>query len=367
MSRMTPLEALRSAAHLPLGMWQAQYPGFRAMGVLCSYVPAEILHAAGFTPVRLRGTSSQLRRADSHLPSYTCALCRGALDQMLAGDLDLLAGAAFAHTCDTMQALADLWRVCSGAPQCVVTAMLPASLDGPSSRAYLVAELVRFRQRLEELGGRSIRDEDLLASIDLYDETRRLVLHLTSLRQRLAAGDFYAILDAAQTMPRSLFNPLLSSLLQELATAPVRAGGPRLFLAGAVLDDPGLTTMIEELGGQVVGDDLCSGSRHFFGQVGRSGDPIASLADYSLGRPPCPSKLNRSLDPARALLEQVRATSADGLVFFLEKSCEPHAFQVALLRPALEQAGIPCLHLEMEQTPNTEGLRTRLQAFLETL
>jgi benzoyl-CoA reductase/2-hydroxyglutaryl-CoA dehydratase subunit BcrC/BadD/HgdB len=67
------------------------------------------------------------------------------------------------------------------------------------------------------------------------------------------------------------------------------------------------------------------------------------------------------------LLELVRRARADGVVFVLEKFCEPHAFDYALIRPILDQAGVPYLLLEMEQTPSLEALRTRLQAFVEIL
>jgi benzoyl-CoA reductase/2-hydroxyglutaryl-CoA dehydratase subunit BcrC/BadD/HgdB len=55
------------------------------------------------------------------------------------------------------------------------------------------------------------------------------------------------------------------------------------------------------------------------------------------------------------------------VVFALEKFCEPHAFDYALIRPALDQAAVPNLLLEMEQVPSLEALRTRLQAFVEML
>jgi benzoyl-CoA reductase subunit C len=175
------------------------------------------------------------------------------------------------------------------------------------------------------------------------------------------------VLDAAQVMPREVFNPLLAELLVQLEGAPVRAGGPRLFLVGAVLDEPGLLDLIEEQGARVVGDDLCSGSRHFHDQVGAKGDPIAALADHYLRRPPCPTKLHPDHDPGRYLLDQARGAGANGVVFAIEKFCEPHAFDYALVSPALDEAGIPHLLLEMEQTPSLEALRTRLQAFVEML
>jgi len=99
--------------------------------------------------------------------------------------------------------------------------------------------------------------------------------------------------------------------------------------------------------------------------VGTVGDPIDNLADYFLRRPPCPTKFHPAHDPGRHLLDQVRQARAGGVVFVLEKFCEPHAFDYALVRPALNDAGMPHLLLEMEHTPSLEALRTRLQAFVE--
>lgn len=361
------LANLVEAARAPLRAWPDRYDGFRAMGYLCSYVPAEMIHAAGFVPLRVRGTSAPLRHADAHLQSFTCALCRSSLDQVLNGELSFLAGAVFAHTCDAMQALADLWRMNSPASYFVDTVMQPANLGTPAARSFLIAELARFRERLAAFSGQSVGDAALQASIDLYDETRALVERLQALRERLAVSEFYAVLDAAQVMPRNLFNPLLAKLLDQLADSSAQTGGPRLFLAGAVLDEPRLLDLVEDLGAQVGGDDLCSGSRHFQSVVGAQGEPLAALADYFLRRPPCPTKLHPDHNPGRSLVERAKESEADGVVFVIEKFCEPHAFDFAMICPTLDEAGLPYLLLEMEQTPSLEALRTRLQAFVEML
>jgi bzd-type benzoyl-CoA reductase N subunit len=367
MSESRALSKLLDTARAPLSDWPAQYPGHRAMGYLCSYVSEEIIHAAGYAPLRLRGTSAPLQHVDAHLQSFACALCRSTVDQVLGGDLDFLAGTIFAHTCDTMQAQADLWRMNTGESCLVDTVMQPANLGAAPARPYLIAELSRFRERLASFSGQPITEEALWASIALYDESRRLVERLQETRARLSAPQFYAILDAAQVMPRELFNPLLANVLDGLRDAPIDAGGPRLFLVGAVLDEPRVLDLIEETGAHVVGDDLCSGSRHFCGRVGTGGDAMSDLADYYLRRPPCPTKYHPGHVPGRYVLEQARLAEADGVVFVLEKFCEPHAFDYALVQPELDDAGLPHLLLEMEQTPSLEALRTRLQAFVEML
>jgi benzoyl-CoA reductase/2-hydroxyglutaryl-CoA dehydratase subunit BcrC/BadD/HgdB len=304
---------------------------------------------------------------DAHLQSYTCALCRSTLDQALNGDLGFLEGAVFAHTCDAMQALADLWRIRSDETLYVDTVMQPTNLGSPSALPYLVAELERFRERLAAFVGRPITDDDLRSSIALYDNTRRLVQALQSLRDRLSAPQFFSILDVAQTMPREILNPLLVEVLVALESVSSQGDGARVFLVGAVLDEPRLLDLIAVHGAQVAADDLCSGSRHFLQRVGTEVEPIRALAEYYLRRRPCPTKYHPAHDPGHSLLDQVRQSGADGVIFVLEKFCEPHAFDYALVLPALDRAGVPHLLLEIDHTPSLEALRTRLQAFLEIL
>jgi bcr-type benzoyl-CoA reductase subunit C len=343
------------------------------MGYLCSYVPEEVIHAAGFTPVRVRGTTAPLKWVDAHLQSFTCALCRSSLDQILGGELDFLKGTLFAHTCDAMQAQADLWRINTDGSHFVDTVMQPVNLGSAAAPSYLGAELNRLRERLAAFAGQAISNEDLWASISLYNETRRLVEALQAQRHRLNAAQFYAVMDAAQVMPREEFNPLLAGLLIDLQSASgQREAGPsisapRLFLVGAVLDEPRLLDLVDELGACVAGDDLCSGSRHFLDRVDMQGSPIAGLASYYLRRPPCPTKIHPTHHAGRYLLDQARQVRAQGIVFVIEKFCEPHAFDYALVHPGLDKSGIPHLVLEMEQTPSLEALRTRLQAFVEIL
>ena len=55
-----PWKTLAAVVADPYTGWTARYPGRRAFGVLCTYAPEEILHAAGFVPVRLLPLPSPL-------------------------------------------------------------------------------------------------------------------------------------------------------------------------------------------------------------------------------------------------------------------------------------------------------------------
>jgi bzd-type benzoyl-CoA reductase N subunit len=363
--------------------WPNRYPGQRAMGYFCTYVPEEIIHAAGFVPLRIRSGRETLSRADAHLQSYTCALCRSALDRALRGDLSFLRGVVLPHTCDTLQALADIWQM-SFPDLYVETIVQPVHLSSPSTRPYLIAELQRFRRSLEELINQEITDQAITASIELYNEKRRLLAQLYDLRDRFTAPELFVAAGAGFIMPLEEYNPLLAELVellteQEENIPPSLPGrgwgrvhphkprfkGPGLILVGAILDDPAILSIVEELGARIVGDDLCTGSRYFAQPVEPDSDPIAALADRYLRRLPCPAKYHPDHQPGEHLLKLVSETQADGIVFVLQKFCDPHAFDYAMIEQKLDAAAVPHLRLEMEYAPALDQWRTRLQAFLE--
>ncbi|MFB0536112.1 MAG: 2-hydroxyacyl-CoA dehydratase subunit D [Anaerolineae bacterium] len=355
-----------TASETPHRSWPER--GHQAMGYICTYTPEEIVHSAGFTPVRIRTGPELPAQAEAHLQSFTCALCRSALHQALRGDLAFLSGLVFPHTCDTLQVLADIWR--ENFPDLFVTTVVqPLNLSSPSARPYLMAELQRFRQNLAEFSGQPISDDSLRVSIRLHNETRQLLSQLDSQRSRLTARGFYAVVEASMVMPKEQFNPLAAELVELLSEKAPRQKGPRLVLVGPVLDDPTVLDIIDDLGAYVVSDDLCTGSRYFDQPVAQAeeGDPIEALADRHLKRCPCPTKHSLHFQRGEHLLELIEERKADGLVFTLQKFCDPHAFDYAIVKETLDAAGVPHLLLELEHTPAVGQLRTRLEAFLEML
>ena len=363
----TILDALSEAQEAPYPSWPGGHPGHRAIGYFCTYVPEEIIHAAGFVPLRIRSGSQTPSRSDAHLQSYTCALCRGGLEQGLRGDLGFLHGMVFPHTCDTIQSLVDIWKV-SFPGLYVETIVQPVHLSSPSSRTYLIAELQRFRHSLEEFTGWEISDHGISVSLESYNVKRRLLTRLYDLRDRLTAPELFAATGAGFVLPLPDYIQLTGELVDLVAEEEhLLSKGPGLILVGAVLDDPAILTMVEDLGARIVGDDFCTGSRYFAQLVESDGDPIAALADLYLQRLPCPAKYHPDCEPGAHLLKLFGETKADGIVFILPKFCDPFAFDYVRVKEKLDAAAVPHLFLETEHAPALEQWRTRLQAFLEMI
>ena len=339
------------------------------VGFLTAYVPGELFHAAGFTPVFIFHTPDDYGQARTHVPNFTCWVAGSAFDQALAGKLDGLAGMAFAQTCDTVQGLTDLWR--RHVPHIPLFHFgMPSRLDSPSSRPYLLAELRLLRERIQALIGRPISDDTLQESIALYNRTRALVRRLYARAADFAPPDLYALVQAALQTPQETYNAHVERLLAQPSVPPDESGRERLLrvlLVGSTLADPILFEAIAQAGGRVVGDLLDLGERHFAVDVAEDGEPLAALADRLLALVPTPTKHCSQPTRATHLLSLVQERGAHGVLFARQKFCEPHGFDYVQLANALDRAGVPHLLVELEQASQAGQLRTRVEAFVEML
>jgi len=349
--------------------------GRKVVGTFCSYAPEEIILAAGAHPFRLFGSGEKIHLAEAHLQSYCCSLVRGALEDALGGRLVFLDGVVFPHTCDSIQRLSDIWRL--NVPACFhLDVVLPVKLDTDGAAQYLIDVLNRFRGELGEKLGRSISDDDLRAAIRTMNRIRAALTRIYDLKgerpEILKGSDLYALVRASMIMDRTRAASLLEEVAVEMEkkSASAVAAWPkkRIVLSGGVCNHPDIYTIIEEAGGAVVGDDLCTGSRYFSGLIDEKADPVQAIAGRMLTRVVCPAKHRGLTDRADHLIRLVREQRAQGVIFFLLKFCDPHAFDYPYLKEALDREGIPGMLMEVEDRLPADGqLRTRFEAFVEMI
>lgn len=349
--------------------------GRKVVGTFCSYAPEEIILAAGAHPFRLFGSGEKIRLAEAHLQSYCCSLVRGALEDALAGRVDFLDGVVFPHTCDSIQRLSDIWRI--NVPACFhLDVVLPVKLDTDGARQYMVDVLKRFRRELGEKLGGSISDDDLREAIRIMNRIRAALTRIYDLKgerpEILKGSDLYALVRAAMIMDRTRAAFLLEEVAAEMgikSNSEVAAWPKkRIVLSGGVCNHPDIYTIIEEAGGAVVGDDLCTGSRYLGGLIDEKADPAEAIAERYRQRVVCPAKHRGLSERADHLVRLVREKRAQGVIFFLLKFCDPHAFDYPYLKEALDRMGIPSLLMEVEDRLPAEGqLRTRFETFVEMI
>lgn len=348
--------------------------GKKVFGWLCTYVPEEIIHAAGILPIRITGYSQETELDDGNAYLYVnnCSFSRSCLQLGLRGEYSFLDGVVGGSTCDGARRLFDLWRNYIGTPfHHVLT--VPRKYTDKAHKLYY-SEVMQFTEHLEEFLGFKITDKALYQSIELYNESRKLLRELYALRKLdrppITGAETMEVLDASFRMPKEIYNEWLRDLLKELTTSGnAHKGRARLMLVGSVLTNPEFIKSIEEQGGLVVADELCTSTRYWGDPVVLDGyaSPIEAIARRYLNNFPC-ARMFPSDERFNRIIEFARDFKVDGVISQTIRYCVPYAHDLPLLTGKLNEQGIPTLALDVEYGTSGSGqIRTRVQAFLEML
>lgn len=332
----------------------------------CSYVPEEIILAAGFRPCRFLPESNQ---AEAWIHPNTCGYVKSILAAGLAAGEPRAAGIVIANSCDAMRRLHDLW-----------TAYVPAVpaffLDMPRKRdadsiAFFASELRRLGEWLHTtLPGSAPDKEKLRAAVQTCNQIRAL-MGKVFLGQRDVHADGFGtrVFDLCLAGTRQARSEFVAEIDGFLATVPPKThdtGKRRIVIAGGLVNQRHVVAEIENAGGHVVALDTCIGLRHYQAAVAEDApDLILDLARRYLTKPSCARMegLEERIGGIQSLAEDVQA---DGVVFCSLKFCDPCLYDVPLVRATLRESGIPFLWLEHDYAWSGLGqLRTRIAAFLE--
>jgi benzoyl-CoA reductase subunit C len=357
--------------------WKAAHPGQQAIACFPVYAPLEIIAALDLLPVGLFGAGDRLdlQYADASFGSFICSIVKTTLEMGLTGHFDLFDGFLFSSICDSARNLCYVLKRRLPDRYCEFL-HLPHNPSSPAGVDFLASEYRRLIADLEALSGRRWDDDRLRAEIGEYNQNRRLIRRLYDLRaerpQQVRAQELYLLVRAGATLPVAAHNRLLNEALDEL---PKRAAKPRdsvrVVVEGSFCEQPPLELirLMEEAGCYVVDDDFGLGRRWFEADVPESGDPVRALAESYLERSVYSSVRHDARKPrVEGLMEKVRRSRADAVIFLIAKFCEPAYFDYVLFKRQVEAAGIPHLLLEFEEKLFTfDRARTEVETFVESL
>ena len=159
---------------------------------------------------------------------------------------------------------------------------------------------------------------------------------------------------------------MLEELGQREGISDYRA---RLMIAGGGgCDNPTYFQIMEELGGLIVTDSTCFGSRYFWAPVEIGDDLMLSLARSYLNRPSCVKMVDKVVERNNYIKEMVKEYKVDGVIFQTIRYCQLWGSQQLETRRSMSESNIPLLVLEREYMLGGAGqLKTRVQAFLERI
>jgi benzoyl-CoA reductase/2-hydroxyglutaryl-CoA dehydratase subunit BcrC/BadD/HgdB len=353
------------------------------IGTTCVQVPEEIVLALGARPLRVCGGSSALaQRGAEQLPARTCSLIASALG-MLAEKGAPLGGRELALLVSptTCQSKSKAMQRAEEMGYAVHVLGVPQSNELEADREYFYASVWRLTARLEKTLGRRLDAGKLEAAIRKVNSARAQFRRMQALR----AGPKPVLLgkDALLVSLAYLFDDLdewtaaVSRLNDELegrrpAALEQRWGrAPRVLLAGSPPIFPNLKVplLVERLGGLIVADEVCTSDRLLHDAVAFAephlDDMVPAVADRALRPNTCPFYA-KNTERIRRLLELVRTSKADGIIYQVFSGCQIFDLEQRAVERALSQAGVPMLAVETDYSPDDLGqLTTRVETFLD--
>ncbi len=358
--------------------WKAAAPGRKVVGYMPVYVPREIVHAAGMLPVGILGGGDGLEviHGDAYYQSYICRIPRSTIELGVTGRVDFLDGMLFPSTCDVIRNLSGMWKIMF--PKAYVRYFdVPQNYVDAIGGSYYAHELAELREGLERLGEVRITDDALRASIAIYNENRRFVQAVYDLRARepwrAPATEVYLLMRAGMVLPVEEHSALLREYLDAAAREErPRRDNARVVVTGAFCEQPPLNLIksIELSGCYVVDDDFMLVSRWLQGDVPLDGDPLEQLALAFLHRSVSTAMRYEptQAEKGRFLIDSVRRTGAEGVVFAAPSFCDPALLERPMLHSALQRAGIPFTSFKYaENAGQMQPIREQAGTFADSI
>jgi len=358
--------------------------GGKIVGTLCVMVPLELINAAGAESVRMcSGYYEPVHPANELLgDAGLCPMVKSTLGSKMVSSnplvdlIDLVAGPA---TCDGKMKLAEILE--DWVP--VVMMNIPRVKVGDTSSRLWVKELIYLKNRLEDLTGRRITKSAIRKEIRKWNEANQYWMELLEIRKSektpISGRDAMLVVQATQLDRIDRWNRKMKELLEELRVMQkkgVRAGeegASRILLAGSPMMYPNfkIPTIIEESGGTIVTDELCTGFRLMADPVIMDGMSKKELYEAMAERYffpctcPCFSPNDERL---RRMKESIRVYGIEGVVFHTLRGCHLNNLEATKIELALREMKIPMVKIESEYDEgDIEQVRTRVEAFVEMI
>jgi len=331
------------------------------IGYFSNYIPPELIAAAGFHPLRIIGRFG----AGDGQPMFhsVCSFAQDVLAAARAGEYDLFNRIIFPNSCDSLKALQQVWEDEFRGIPCW-TLRHPLNTDA-SAVNYFAGQLKALDVDLQKTSGRLPSENTLRDVILEYNGIRGLIRQIYELRQEGRSALSYAVMTAGLMMDRTEYADILRLLLNEVGRPSPTCSGKRILIAGPLVDHYPLIARMEELGANIIADDITNGWRFCDCDVRPEGDLYQALAHRILLSSPSPT-LNAPSGDAD-FVHRVSQLHVQGVVFINQQCCEPQVHSYLSKSRLLEPLGIPSLFINVEhgEWQVQEHDLLRIESFLE--
>ena len=352
--------------------------GGKIVGIYCSFVPTELIIAAGAVPVSLCATSEEpISAAEAHLPPNLCPLIKASYGFALTDTCpyfyfsDFIVGET---TCDGKKKMFELLNELKE----TYVIQLPSARDEIALNMW-EQEIYKFWKKLEDFYDMSITEEDVKKAIIQKNAERDLVLEYLELSKLnpspISGYELGTKLDALSFIPNmeERCNQIRQRITEVKADWEQNYKGkvarkPRILITGCpnggVRDKT--IKVLEELGADVVAFDTCNSNREKIEKVDISLPVAKALAQKYLNIN-C-SVMSPNNSRLRFISDMIDEYEVDGVLEIILQACHTFSIESYNVKKAVVAKGIPYIKIETDYSKADVGqINTRLEAFLETI
>jgi benzoyl-CoA reductase/2-hydroxyglutaryl-CoA dehydratase subunit BcrC/BadD/HgdB len=361
-------------------LYRAKNEGEKIVGFLPGdFVPEELIHASGAIPICLvhGGTAEPVVAASYAASRFLCPFSKAAIGQWTLEQpyyrlIDFLVAPI---SCNHLRRAADMWFHFSDKE--VFYLGIPHEHAADHALAYYLDSVLALKQKLEDWTGNKITDDKLKESIKLYNSIRSCLKNISDLRKEAApplkGSEFISLNHASYYSDPVVTLKVLQSFYEKAAKRGGKEGRSkaRLLLTGPniAMGDTKLVSIIENLGGEIVIEEICEGIRFYWENISTEGDLLRNIGEkYLTKRVPCAFQGQGTKERVEFLDKLAREYKVDGVVWYELRYCETYNLEYHHINQHFEKIGVPIIKIESEYDPSDFGqINTRMDAFIEIL
>ena len=352
--------------------------GGKIVGTYCSFIPTELIIAAGAIPVTLCATSEEpIAAAQEHLPGNLCPLIKASYGFALTDTCpyfyfsDFIVGET---TCDGKKKMFELMNDIKD----TYVMQLPSSRDEVALTMW-EAEIKKFWKKLEDFYGVTITEEEVKKAILQKNAERDLVLEYLDLGKLnpspISGYELGTKLDTLSFIPsmEERCKQLRERIDEVKADWEANYKGkvsrkPRILITGCpnggVRDKT--IKVLEELGADVVAFDACNSNREKIEKVDTTLPVTEALAKKYLNIN-C-SVMSPNTNRLKFISDMIDDYQVDGVLEIILQACHTFSIESYNVKKSVLAKKIPYLKVETDYSKADAGqINTRLEAFLETI
>jgi benzoyl-CoA reductase/2-hydroxyglutaryl-CoA dehydratase subunit BcrC/BadD/HgdB len=350
------------------------------VGYFCNMIPQELIWTLDAEPVRLDcGNSAASLIGEEIFSGEICPLAKASFGvfmnpESLANSCDLL---ILPTSCDAKRKLGEVLNQFKP----VFMYNLPPEQNHSLYAKQTFQETLRMAEWLGKHLKTRLSTGKLRQAVQWGLKRTGLIRELQELRSKnprsLSPADFFLIIQT------SLFRPVdMKTWLNELEKVtnevknlePERKNlRPRLVLTGAPMVWPNFKVLnvFEESGADIIADTLCSGAQSCFDPVIADDQSkkglLRALTNRYVYASICPCFISQQTRLNR-ILDLYGENKIDGIINYSLRLCQLFDMENFAVERTVKQRKIPFINVRTDYSlEDTEQLRVRIEAFLETI